>query len=293
MESETFWFNRVIVVVVILSGIYLYKKLCPSQKEYFTQKTPFILKQDNDVYDPFYLEYYDELHASQSYCDDDFRFIMESAPPTKKSVILDIGCGTGMLLRSMEDAGFTAFGVDKSASMVGVAKDRLKHTEVYCNDVLVDPMLYDSNTFSHILCTHFTLYEIERKEMLFRHCFNWLQCGGVLVVHLVDPGSYKKVLPSMYGHGEPFAGVTKTKLEYHDYTYRGEYGSNPDVFKETFTDKFTEKVRQNQSRLHMVAKDTVLATALRCGFQVKREMVYTRDPHQFLVVLEKPMCGLL
>ena len=289
------WINRVLVVMVILSAIYIYRKLCPGQREYFSQKSPFILRQDNEVYDPFYLEYYDDLHATESYRDDDFLFIMEHTNPNlQKSVFLDIGCGTGLLLHALEDNGYTAFGVDKSKAMIDACGDRLKYTEAYCNDVLLDPMLYENNTFSHITCTHFTIYEMEKKETLLRHCFNWLHCGGYLIIHLVDPDTYKKVLPSMYDvNDDPFSMVTKTNLDYNNYTYRGEFKSGY-LFTETFTDKLTENVRQNQRRLYMESKKNILDMAITCGFVIQRETSYNKkikDPHQYMVALVKPMCG--
>jgi len=283
------WLNVIVVFVCILFGLFLYRTLCPRQKEYFTQKSPFILRQNNEVYDPFYLEYYDDLHATKSYCDADFLFIKESTnPTTQKSTFLDIGCGTGILLQRLKENGFAAVGVDKSKHMEEAC--RKSSLEVKCDDVLLDPMLYENKTFSHITCTHFTIYEMENKETLLRHCFNWLKCGGFLILHLVDPDSFKKVLASLYHNSALSTMVTKSNLEYNNFTYRGEFKPGS-IFSETFTDKFTENVRQNQMTLFMEPKQTILDKAMKCGFVIHGEMVYTLDPHQFLVVLVKPMCG--
>ena len=290
------WLNRLVILTAIVFGIFLYRKLCPSQKEHFSQKSPFILRQDNAIYDPFYIEYYDDLHATDSYCEDDFHFIKETTHPVaESSVFLDIGCGTGKLLRKMEDNGYTAFGVDKSKSMGEACKHK-----VDCNDVLIDPMLYDNKTFTHITCTHFTIYEMEKKETFFRHCYLWLQCGGYLIVHLVDPEKYTKVTPSIVDDismSMSTSMVTKTNLEYLDYAYRSEYKQKETnyLFTETFTDRYTENVRQNQSTLYMSEpKQTILDLATRCGFVLYRETTYNKkikDPHQYLVVFMKPMCG--
>ena len=299
-ETNSSWLNPVIVFILILLVIFLYRKLCPRRKEYFSQKSPFVLRQDNEIYDSFYLEYYDDLHATDAYCKDDILLITETTSPDENSVFLDIGCGTGALLEAIEDNGFTAFGIDKSKSMEKACKERLTHTEVSCNDVLVDAMLYDSNTFSHITCTHFFIYEIEKKEKLFKQCFNWLQCGGFFIVHLVDPSTYKKVLPSLYvnDYNLSIDTVTKTNLDYINFKYSGEFKKKDPgfIFTETFTDKFTENVRQNQMKLYMESKQTILDMATDCGFIIHRETTYDKsikDPHQYLVFLIKPLCGVV
>ena len=293
-ESADPWLNRGLVLIVVFIGLILFRKLCPNQKEYFSQTSPFVLRQDKDIYDSFYTDHYDDLHASEAYAEDDFQFIMETTSPDEKSVFLDIGCGTGFLLKRIEDNDLFAFGVDTSKSMQEKCLGRLKHTEVFCNDVLTEPMLYDNNTFTHITCTHFTIYEMEKKETLMRHCYNWLQAGGYFVVHLVDPDEYKKVLPSLNTEdNHHLSNVLNTNLEYNDYTYRGEYKSTKDtgyIFTETFTDKYTENVRQNQHRLYMESKQNVLDLAVKCGFVIRNETIYNnniRDKHQYLVVLQK------
>lgn len=295
-NTESYWLNRVILVVIFLGGMILYRRLFPKQKEYFSQKSPFILRQDNDKYDSFYLEYYDELNATESYCEDDLLFITETTAPDEKSVFLDIGCGSGILLGRLEDKNILAFGVDKSAAMEKACQDRLKYTEIYCVDVLADPMLYDNNTFSHITCTHFTIYEMENKEMLLNYCFNWLKCGGYFIVHLVDPDSYRKVLPSVHVDEELWPTIMKTNIENNEYTYRSEFKPKNKgyLFTETFTDKYTEKVRQNQINLIMETKQHITDLATKCGFLVHKESTYKnkiKDPHQYLVIFIKPMCG--
>ena len=44
----------------------------------------------------------------------------------------------------------------------------------------------------------------------------------------------------------------------------------------------------------MEQKQQILSTAMKCGFIVQSETTYEKvvqDPHQYLVILVKPMCG--
>lgn len=290
MEWSTILFLGTLVMIVII----VYKYFNPRQREYFSQKAPFILRQDNEKYDTFYLDYYDDLYSTESYSKHDIDIIINTTSPNQNSVFLDIGCGTGHLMEQVEQNGFTIFGVDKSRYMVEACQERVKESEVYCDDVLRDSMLYENNTFSHITCTHFTLYEIENKDKLFRHCFHWLRGGGYLIVHIVDPESYRKVLPSI--EIEYSSTISNTSIEYKDYKFVSDYKTNDNisVLTETFTDKYTENVRQNKTKLFMEQKQDILSTAMKCGFIVQSETTYKKfvqDPHQYLVIFVKPMCG--
>lgn len=57
MEWSIILFLGTLVMIVIIA----YKYFNPRQREYFSQKSPFILRQDNEKYDTFYLDYYDDL----------------------------------------------------------------------------------------------------------------------------------------------------------------------------------------------------------------------------------------
>ena len=302
MIENTLWLKRLVIAIFILSGLLIWKKMVPSQTECFTQQLqPFVFKRENDKYDSFYLEYYDDLHATENYSEDDMATITEKTHPSaSESIFLDIGCGTGILLEKLEQRGISAFGVDKSPSMIDACNARLQHTEVFCQDILNDSMLYDRDTFSHITCTHFTIYEMENKEKLFNHCFHWLKGGGFMIIHLVDRDKYTKILPSIMssGFGENLEmTVTNTSLDYINYTYRNDYKKIQEkvtLFTETFTDKITEYVRKLEMKMFMDDKNDILQMAKTSGFLVLSQTAYNKnikDPSQFLVVLVKPLCG--
>lgn len=51
-----------------------------------------------------------------------FEYLASKAIP-QKSIILDIGCGTGISTRQIKEYGFTVFGADKDTEMIRVAKE--------------------------------------------------------------------------------------------------------------------------------------------------------------------------
>jgi SAM-dependent methyltransferase len=78
------------------------------------------------------------------------RFVA-SLPPGR---ILDIGCGTGFLTRQLQGS---VVGVDQSAEVLELARDRLPATELVCADVPPLPfadgafdLAFSSNVYSHL-----------------------------------------------------------------------------------------------------------------------------------------------
>ena len=295
-----------VILIVIWTCRYYYNGNGNGKQEGFSQSKPFVLKQNDFIYDDFYLQYYDELYSTDKYSSQDMKTIKQMTPINESSIFLDIGCGTGSFLKQVEQNGYIGFGVDKSPLMVSKAQSRLQSSEVECRDVLKDPMYYENNTFTHIVCTHFTIYEIEDKATFFKHCFHWLRGGGHLIIHLVDPELYKKTPPCVdLSTVESNAGLKKMRIVKPNYDYQVNYtkppsasssSSNTVIWRqiETFTDKHSTQIRKNEQTLYMEPKQHILSTAMDIGFLVKGESVYKKsiqDEHQFLVVLQKPMCG--
>lgn len=264
-------------------------------KEGFSQSSPYVLRENNSIYDTFYLDYYDDIHGSEKYSKHDIKTIIELTTPIEgKSTFLDIGCGTGYLLRELENRNHVSFGVDISPTVVEKASENT-NSEIQCADATKDPMLYENNTFTHITCTHFTLYEIENKRTFLRHCFFWLQCGGYLIIHCVEPSQYKKTAP-LIDLSTVNSSQETTKLYRDNYDYVQKYIESGSTINqiETFTDKITGHVRKNEKRLYMESKEDILNLAKECGFVFYGESQYKdtlEDEYQYLIVLLKPLCG--
>lgn len=301
--EEEFWLQLIVLCMAALAGLWVYRRLFSSQTQegFEDQRQAYVCKNKDceQIYDGFYIDKYDDLYKTASYSEDDYKAILEYTKfePTQTS-FLDIGCGTGQLLRRLEEDGHMVFGIDKSRAMVEQAQTNLLRGEVVEDDVLRDAMLYENNSFSHILCTHFTLYEIENKQRLFRQCFHWLRSGGFFVVHIIDPESFNMITPKseLYSHiYEPSTRITNTVIELPDYTYSNSYVFGNPTETMTQIEKFEgrTKVRQNEKQLYMMSKEDIYNIALQAGFQVHAETNYTNidDRHQYIVVFIKPMCG--
>lgn len=271
--------------------------------EGFQQKEPFTMQRGGDVYDEFYSEIYDKLYNTETRSEKEAIEIVKATYPDKdQSVFLDIGCGTGCLVNALKRRGYNAIGVDKSKAMIETGKERHADARyaIQPGDAM-DPMLFDRGTFTHILCMDRTVYEIEDKVAFFRNCKHWLQPGGYLVLHLVEPDKFNAVVPL----GQPSGilrnvdlktpdgkRVTDTAIDFLDFKYKSAYDfsqlkeTGAVVQKETFTDAASSKVRQNEHTMYMASPPTILEDARYCGFLMTGEFVSADDKAQKIYILK-------
>lgn len=79
-------------------------------------------------------------------------------PPERGMLVLDVGCGTGTNLSLYQNAGCKVFGIDLSASMLGVAQKKLSYlANLQLSDA--SKMPYPKNFFDLIIA-FLTLHEI-------------------------------------------------------------------------------------------------------------------------------------
>jgi len=178
--------KKLISILTFLATVFvlyvLYKQLiAPTGAEGFTQNSMFVLEQDGAIYDSFYVDVYDKLMLSEQRSNSELKQVIEMTQPSVKySTFLDIGCGTGHAVKYLSDLGYVVYGCDKSTAMIEKALTNATSVEasVSVGDVL-NPMLYDRNMFTHILCTYYTIYEINDKRKFFKNCYYWMKPGPI------------------------------------------------------------------------------------------------------------------
>ena len=275
-----------------------------TQTEGFYQKEQFVLKRDNAVYDDFYAEIYDNLHDTKKRSQWELMKLLKyTSLDTRNSVILDVGSGTGYTLNELTDAGYKAYGIDKSKAMASYAEKNYPDIEVLCEDA-EDPMAFEKDIFTHVLCTNFTIYQMKNKDVFFRNCYSWMKPNGFLVLHLVDRKKFNLIKPKFADEIEwkpfydrPKPRVTKIATDYDDFKYTAGYNfpvnfEETNVFTktETFKDIETAHIRQNEEVLYMEDIDSILRIAKSRGFLVHAKVDMKEcngDENQYLYILER------
>jgi SAM-dependent methyltransferase len=295
-------FGKVLIFLsVLLILVIFFKSFSPKMKnkEGFETTESFLYKTGSEVYDDFYTDIYDYLVFNSLKNDYEVGAIINDTAPNEKSVIVDIGCGTGHQVADLKSKGLNVIGVDISPSMVKKSKENNPTiSESYSIGDGLNSHLFQDNSFTHILCLYFTIYYMKDKMQFFYNCMNWLMPGGYLVVHLVDKYKFDPILPP----GNPLyivspqkyakERITKTKITFQDFVYDSNFkleDNDMAIFTEKF--KFNDgKIRKQEQQLYMEDLPTIVNMAQDAGFVLhsKIDMVKCAYEYQYLYVFYKP-----
>lgn len=307
-EPQHVFLKIILFLAIIYIYLYLYKLTSkPRYVENFSQKEQFVLKKGDKLFDDFYAEIYDGLHNSEARNDLELiKLAKHTNLNEDTSVVLDIGSGTGNTVNNLNEAGYTAYGIDKSRSMVKYSQNKYPNIEIKEGDV-IDSMAFEHNTFTHVLCTYFTVYYIEDKSLLFKNCYHWLQPNSYFVLHLVDLPKFTKIIPVGKDDTVPQKPKSNdyrtvdTLTVFKDFKYKA-YLQVPNDKKnkdaslsETFTDNITQHVRQNEHTLFMEPLDSIEKMVKQAGFEFDKKVHMgniTGDENQFLYFFKKQSSGI-
>ena len=290
---------KILMFISLLLLLVLVFKGFDRKKEGFEQMDTFLIKSGSDIYDDFFSDVYDYLVFNNLKDDYEVGYIMNSASPSSQSKILDIGCGTGHHVSSLGSKGLDVLGIDISPSMIKKAKTNFPDYQFNVGDAL-NNHLFESNSFTHILCMYFTIYYFKDKTQFFNNCFKWLMPGGYLIVHLVEREHFDPILPPgnplLYISPQRYAKerITSTKVKFTDFSYSADFKLDEANDKALFVEKFKNdtngKVRKNEHTLYMPDVQQIVDEAQACGFIVesKADLLQCQYEYQYLYVFVKP-----
>lgn len=154
-------------------------------------------------------------------CAAGYHAVFDKAPVGSETRLLDAGCGAGMALRLAADLGAEVAGVDASAGLLEVARDRLPRARLEQGDLEVLPFEDDSfdvvtgfNSFQFAADPVVALQEARRVTKPGGKVFvmTWGEPGSMEVTALV--AALKPLLPPMPANASgPFALSEPGKLE--------------------------------------------------------------------------------
>lgn len=267
-------------------------------KEGYSQNDSFLFKQGTEIYDDFYANIYDYLVFNNVKNDFEIGEIVSSGNPTSRSVILDVGCGTGHHVAKLAERGFNVVGVDISPSMIAKAKENYPDFKFQVGNV-INAGEFNNNSFTHIICLYFTIYYIKDKQQFFHNCMDWLMPGGLLMVHLVNRDKFDPILPP----GNPLyivspqkyakERITKTKINFNEFTYNSNFELDKNNSIALFDEKFKfkdGKTRKQEHMFYMEDHNDIVNMATDTGFIVQGviDLVNCAYEYQYIYVFVKP-----
>ena len=290
---------KILMFISLLLLLVLVFKGFDKKKEGFEQRDAFLIKSGSDIYDDFYSDIYDYLVFNNLKDDYEVGYIINNTSPSSQSKILDIGCGTGHHVSYLGAKGLDVLGIDISPSMIDKAKSNFPDYKFNVGDAL-NNHLFESNSFTHILCMYFTIYYFQDKAQFFNNCFKWLMPGGYLIVHLVERDRFDPILPPgnplLYISPQRYAKerITSTKVKFTDFSYSANFqfddANDTALFVEKFKNDSDGKVRKNEHTLYMPDVQQIVDDAQSCGFilESKADLLQCQYEYQYLYVFVKP-----
>lgn len=133
------------------------------------------------VYDAFGWNYYPESFAQIL-----LRWIEEQRLTVK--TMLDLGCGTGVLCSILAEHGIRSMGMDLSAGMIAMAKEKYPHIPFEQGDMVCwkPDTSYDLVTSTCDAINHILDPEDVKKVM--QNVYSYLNSGGIFLFDLLRPG---------------------------------------------------------------------------------------------------------
>ena len=290
--------GKVLIWVMLFLIVVTIFKVEKQTKEGFIQTNDFLFIEGDKVYDNFYANIYDNLVYNDVKNEFEIGELVNKTTPTRESLILDIGCGTGRHVDLLAKKGFNVIGIDKSQDMVNKAKENYPEYNFMRGDVL-NALTFQPNSFTHILCLYFTIYYFKNKQHFFQNCYNWLLPDGYLVVHIVDRNNFDPILPPANPlyliSPQRYAKerITTSKVIFEGFNYSADFKlddkENKAKFIEKFTDKKSKKVRRQEHIMYMEDENYIIQMAQNVGFvvQSKIDLLQIQYEYQYLYIFKK------
>lgn len=295
----------IFIILCILLIINLYNKNRTTKFdshniESFQQNDKFVTKEGNDIYDEFYSNIYDDLVYDSQKNDFELKEIKRITHMNPNNTyVLDIGCGSGHHINGLNKQNIKCLGLDKSKYMITKAKKTYPQLEVETGDAL-QSIIYQPQTFTHIMSLYFTVYYIKNKMVFFKNCYDWLKPGGYLIIHLVNRDKFDPIInvsnplhlvsPQKYAKQR----ITNSQVKFKDFQYKADFkynkGDNIAYFEETFKDDKTGNIRKNNHIFYMETQKDILNMAKQNGFILngKIDLVPIQYEYQYIYILQKP-----
>ncbi len=211
-----------------------------------------------------FAKYYDQYTSGFS---EDLPFYLSLCGRNDR--ILEIGCGSGRVLKAFLEKGFNITGIDTSAQMLSMAGSKLQE---FIDKGRLKLMLHDfrekplDEVFDAALITWYTFnYILERKdrEIFLKNTHHSLKDGGVISLDLFYPATFAKpALENIWTEKSITGGFSlkdRRKVE-NNIEERTQVFSKDGAGEEIVTHrKFIDKIEMNELLLNAGFKDIKFA----------------------------------
>lgn len=296
--TKTIFFLILIIIFLTIinankSNIEGYRNNNIDEKIY--KKNFFESKYDNDVYDKLYAQIYDLVNLNIKKNNEEINSLKPYFKKFDYTKILDVGCGTGNHVKILEENNYDVLGIDKSDAMIKVAKKNYPKCNFLVNDILNDN-IFETGTFTHILCLNKTFYLLDSKEMFFQNCYSLLNNNGYLIINLLDldninyysnlDNKKNKLIYDSKKYGiKPNSHIVKfdNNIEFYSYC------KNKDdklIYNETFKNFKINSCRKNEIIYKLKSEKYIIELAKKNNFKLIRKIELQNNKNNFLHIFK-------
>jgi len=131
---------------------------------------------------------YAELQECSEFVESNKTVVRSRFPKLHGEYVLDLGCGYGCYTEYFHNIGADIIGVDGSAEMINIAKEKYYNCDYKIVDI-TQRLPFDSDTFDIVFCNQ-VLMDIEDIAPIFTDVKRVLKNGGIFYFSIVHPAFY-------------------------------------------------------------------------------------------------------
>lgn len=109
----------------------------------------------------------------------------------EKGLIIDLGCGSGIVAKELLDDGFKVLGIDKSESLIKIAKSHAPNGNYEVGSFFEIKLPKCMSVISTSECLNYATNGENEKSLkkLFKDVFAALQQDGLFIFDMIEPGT--------------------------------------------------------------------------------------------------------
>jgi SAM-dependent methyltransferase len=179
----------------------------------------------------------------------------------EKGLVIDLGCGSGIVAKELLDAGFKVLGIDKSQALIEIAKSRAPNGEYFIDSFFKVNLPKCIGVISTGECLNYATNAEDETSLkkLFNNVFTALEEGGLFIFDMIEPAT---------------ARDEKYLIENEDWTiflHKWENQENILTRDITLFRKMKDNVYRKSKEIHKVRlypHDQIISLLKNSGFQV-------------------------
>ena len=302
-SDDNKFFRELLLISFIAIIYYVYIKYVDDsellyEKEGFSQNEDYVYKRNDNVFDEFYIEIMDELYRNTTSFPLEIEHIIKTTHPDKNSKILHLSSNTGLYVNEFKKYNYNIFGCESCQEMINYS-NKMYPNSIIIKGSITNPMLFNNNSFTHIICNNFNFYRFKNKDHFFKQCFYWLKPNGYLILHLINPHKFDTIMPIgkpvFYKNIQKWCDnrITKCEVNFIGFKYKSEYefdNKNSLILKEKFTDKGSNNIREQDREYHIESLKNIEKLAQLNNFHLHSKAKMTKingDDYQYIYIFEK------